>query len=68
MDDYPDINTQLAKIASGPVRQSLLQAARTRPSAEDATANAARLVEGMIARPVRLNKEPSGRGSKLGAR
>ena len=51
--NYPSINGQLATIASGAVRQSLLQAARTRPSAEAATAESARLVEQMISRPSR---------------
>ena len=50
---YPNIHNQLAQIASVPVRQSLLQAARTRPSAEQSSVEAARLVEGMIARPAR---------------
>ena len=50
---YPSINAQLAKIASTPVRQSLLQAARTKPTAQRATADAAKLVEGMISRPAR---------------
>jgi hypothetical protein len=48
---YPRINEQLGKLASTSVRQSLMQAARTRPSPEQATADASRLVEGMIARP-----------------
>ena len=46
--NYPSINEQLGKLASAPVRQSLLQAAR----AEAATSETSgRLVEAMIARP-----------------
>ena len=52
-DAYPKINGQLAKLASMDVRQSFFQAARSRPSPEQATADAARLVEGMIARPAK---------------
>lgn len=50
---YPSINEQLAKLASAPVRQSLLQAAR----AEGANAESARLVEAMIARPNKMGAD-----------
>jgi cell division protein FtsB len=45
------IHSQLSRLASTDVRKTLFQSARSRPSPEQATASAARLVEGMIARP-----------------
>ena len=45
---YPLVNAQLAGLASAPVRQTLLHAARSRPSPEQATADASKLVEAMI--------------------
>ena len=55
---YPPIHSQLGGLASRQVRETLLQAARTRPSPEHSNAEATRLVEGMIARP-HATKQPS---------
>lgn len=65
---YPSIHAQLAALASGPVRQSLLEAARTRPSAEQSSSDAARLVEGMIARPGSRKNKPPSTGASSGSR
>ena len=55
-----EISAQLSRLASSDVRKSLFQAARSRPSPEQATAAAARLVEGMIARPTKSPGTASG--------
>jgi len=47
----PEAEQQMTELASASVRHTLLKAARTRPSAAEATAQATRLVDGMIARP-----------------
>jgi len=47
----PAAERDLARIASTSVRQSLLQAARSRPSAAEVTADGTRYLEGMVVRP-----------------
>jgi cell division protein FtsB len=48
-----ELDDHLARLATTDVRKSLFRAARTRPSPDQATAAAAKLVEGMIARPAK---------------
>ena len=48
-----ELDDHLARLATTDVRKSLFRAARTRPSPDQATAAAAKLVEGMIARPTK---------------
>ena len=47
----PTVDKQLNQLATTGVRTNLMQAARTRPSAQEATTEAIRLVDDMIARP-----------------
>ena len=58
-DELPHTERQLSSIATSSVREQLLQAARSRPSAAEATAQATRLVDSMITRP-----QAQRRGSK----
>ena len=46
------------------VRETLMQAARTKPTTDVATAEAARLVEGMIARPTREQEKAAAAAGK----